>query len=162
MSDAITFRGKLLSAGGCSFTAQILADYGDTVHSFTVDCEGDAEGNLSLRVTAPETIAGIEAKLSEDGGEITYEGLALGFGLLAGEQISPAAAPGLALGCWCREFILSAGREAERYRASYEKKISNKVLLIDTYFENGIPISAELCYNDSRIISMQISQFRFR
>jgi hypothetical protein len=160
LSEALRFRGKLLSSDGCSFRAKILADYGEGVQIFTVDCITDREGQLDLTLREPETLADITAQIRGDSGKITFDGLSLGFPLLAEGLISPVAAPGILVNCWLQEFILSAGTEAERYRASYEKKISNKTLLLDTYFENGIPISADLCYNDSRIVSMEISDFR--
>lgn len=139
----------------------IQADYGQGIHCFTVACEGDGEGKLRLELTAPETISGICATVKGETGELSYEGLSLGFGLLAEGRISPVAAPAIALDCWLSEFVLSAGTEGELYRASYEKKISEKALLLDTYFENGIPIFADMCYNNKKIIHMEISDFAY-
>ena len=59
-------------------------------------------------------------------------------------------------------FILSAGMDGNIYRASYEKKINDKVILIDTYFEKDIPISADLCYNGYTVMHMNITNFSFR
>ena len=161
LSQANIFRGDLLSKGGCSFTVDIQADYGQGIHSFTLACNSTAEGTMNLEVLAPETIAGICATVDGPSGKLRYEGLSLAFGLQAEEGISPVAAPGITVDCWLSEFILSAGREEDRYRATYEKKISDTVLLLDTYFENGIPISADLCYNNMKIIHMEIRDFTF-
>ena len=95
-------------------------------------------------------------------GTVTYEGLQLAFPLMVYDRISPVSAPALVVGCWLREFMLSAGFSDGIYRVTYEKKIQEKDLLIDTYFEKDIPISAELCYNGYRIINLKISDFSFR
>ena len=34
----LTFRTALLQSGGCSFSAAITADYGESDASFTLDC----------------------------------------------------------------------------------------------------------------------------
>lgn len=161
LSQANLFRAELLSNGGCAFTVDIQADFGQGIHSFTVECDSTSEGVLTMEVLSPETIAGICATVEGDTGKLQYEGLSLTFGMLADDTISPVSAPGILADCWLSEFVLSAGKEGERYRASYEKKISGKVLLLDTYFENGVPISAEICYNNMRIIHMEIRDFSY-
>ena len=161
LSQGIAFRGALLSAGGCSFRGEITVDYGQEVSSFTLDCVADHEGNVSFRVLEPETIADITGTIARDEGVVTYDGLQLAFPLLVYDRISPVSAPGLVVECWLKEFILSAGISQNIYRATYEKKIQEKILLIDTYFEKDIPISAEVCYNGNRIIEMKISEFSY-
>lgn len=161
MAQAIEFRGQLISKGGCSFRACITADYGQEVQSFTLDCTADGEGKVSFRVVEPETLADITGEMEGQDGTITYDGLQLAFPLLVREQISPVSAPALMVDCWLKEFILSAGMTQECYRATYEKKIKGKDLLIDTYFEKDIPISAELCYNGYRIVTIKITDFAF-
>lgn len=159
VSPAIAFRAELVQAGGCSFQAEITADFGDTVQSFSMDCSSDSEGRTELTVTAPETIAGITATVSDSGGTITYDGMAVDFGLLANGNVIPAAAPALVTACWTGEYIASGGDEDGRYRATYEKNFDEKRLLVDTWFENGVPICAEICYNQQRILKLTISDF---
>ena len=161
LSQAITFRGQLITAGGCSFRAKITADYGQEVQQFTLVCDGDGEGKVSFCVTEPDTIAEITGQMEGEEGTVTYDGLQLAFPLLVNDRLSPVSAPALAVSCWMKEFILSAGRSEELYRVTYEKKIKEKDLLIDTYFEKDIPISAELCYNGYRVIHMEILDFAF-
>ncbi len=161
LSQGIAFRGELLSAGGCRFRGEITADYGQEIRTFTLDCVADQEGNVTFCVLAPDTIADITGYIEGDEGMVTYDGLQLAFPLLVYDRISPVSAPGLIVQCWLKEFILSAGMSQDIYRATYEKKIQENVLLIDTYFEKDIPISAELCYNGSRIIEMKITEFSY-
>ena len=161
LSRANVFRAELLSKGGCSFTAKIQADYEQEIYDFTLACHGNSQGDMTLEVLAPETIAGITATVDAVSGKLSYEGLALGFPLMAQGQISPVSAPAQLLRCWLEAFVLSAGDQGELYRASFEKKLSNNVLLADTYFENGIPISADLWYNNTKILHMDILDFSY-
>ena len=52
----MTLRAELLTSS-VTFDAEITADYGSEIHTFSVYCEGDGQGNLGFRVTAPESIA---------------------------------------------------------------------------------------------------------
>ncbi len=161
MEQALSFRTQLIARGGCSFRAQIIADYGQEVQHFTLACDVDGEGQAAFTVKEPETIEGITGQMEGEKGSITYDGLQLAFPLMVRDQISPVSAPALVAECWIREFILSAGLSDGIYRVSYEKKINGNDLLIDTYFEKDIPISAELCYNGYRIITINITEFSF-
>ena len=161
LSHAVEFRAALVQAGGCSFQAEITADFGETVESFTVSCEAQADGETNLTILEPETLAGITATVTQVGGKITYDGMMLDFGLLADESLAPAAAPSLMVACWSGEYISSAGNEDAYYRASYEKGYDEDVLKVDTWFENGLPIYAEVCYNDARILQLKITDFEF-
>lgn len=161
LSDAIAFRADLVQAGGCQFTAEVTADYGDTVQQFTLSCQSDAQGTTLLTVIAPETLAGIQASITDDGGTMQYDGLAMEFGLLANGNVIPAAVASIVTSCWMKEYIASAGQEDTRYRVSYQKNFDEKLLIVDTYFEKGIPICAEVCYNNSRVLKMMISDFAF-
>ena len=43
-----------------------------------------------------------------------------------------------------------------------EKDFDEKMLKVDTWFENGIPICAEVCYNNQRILNLTISDFTMK
>lgn len=157
LSPAIAFRAELVQTGGCAFQADITADYGDSVQNFSMSC--DAAKEVRLTLTAPETIAGITATVEKNSGKLTYDGMALEFGLLANGNVAPAAAPALLYYAWTESYIAAAGEENGLYRVTYEKDYEEKMLIIDTWFKNGIPISAELCYNNERILKVLISDF---
>ena len=71
LKRAMDLRAKLL-VSSVSFDTEITADYGDEVHNFSVYCEGDSQGNLGFRVTAPETIADITGRIDGKEGKLTY------------------------------------------------------------------------------------------
>ena len=161
VSPAIEFRAALVQANGCSFQAEIEADFGEYTQRFTVACETATDGTAKLTLLAPDTIAGITATFSDSGGKITYDGMAAEFGLLANGEVVPAAAPALTAECWAAEYIAAAGYEEGLCRVTYEKGFDEKTLLVDTWFENEVPIYAEVCYNNQRILRLTISDFHF-
>ena len=162
VSPAIAFRASLVQAGGCSFRAELTADYGDYVVPFTLDCETEVNGPTHFTVAAPETLAGITAAVDETGGTVTYDGLMMDFGLLANGRLAPAAGPAVVAYCWSSAYLAAGGEEDGRFRATYEKDYEEKMLKVDTWFENGIPIYAEVCYNGQRILNLTISEFSLK
>lgn len=161
LSGAIEFRSKLVQAQGCAFQAAVTADFETEILRFLLDCDTDAQGNVSFTLLEPETLAGITATVSKGGGKITYDGLSVDFGLLAQESIAPAAAPALILDSWISGYILSAGETEGLYVVSYEQEFEGMLLEVESIFKNELPISAEICYNDRRILAVQISEFQF-
>ena len=159
IQQAVEFRAALVQAGGCRYKAEICADFGQTVECFTVRCDSKADGTTDLAIERPESLAGITATVTDKGGKITYEGMAVDFGLLADGTLAPAAAPALLVNCWSSEYIAYGGNEGDRYRAGYEKGFDPSVLKIDTWFENNLPIYAEVCYNDTGILRLTITEF---
>ena len=56
MQRALDFRTALLQSGGCAFTAEVTADYGEQVYRFTMDCTWSPDGGAALTLTAPQTL----------------------------------------------------------------------------------------------------------
>ena len=54
VETGMELRSKLLQAAECSFDAVITADYGDKLHTFSMQCKADSKGNLAFMVTEPE------------------------------------------------------------------------------------------------------------
>ena len=64
--QALQARGKYLEMTVWSARAQITADYGQRVYTFSVTASGDAEQTL-LVLTAPETVAGMATRMGAEG-----------------------------------------------------------------------------------------------
>ena len=159
MASAMAFRTELVQSGGCTFTAQVTADFGDSVREFAMDCCSDEKGNVSFTLKEPETLEGITGSVTDAGGKITYDGMSAEFGLLADEKVIPAAAPAIAASCWAGEYISCTGMEDELCRVTCEKGFEKK-LIVDTWFQNQVPICCEMCYNGTEILKMEITDFQ--
>lgn len=162
LQPAIDFRAKLLNAGGASFTAEVTADYGEEVYTFTLACRYQTDGKTEITVTAPDTLSGIRAQIENDTGRLTFFDTELTFGTLADGNITPLSAPAVLGRVWQSAYIAASGKEDKNLRVSYEDGNDTDQLLADTWFsQKGIPIYAELCYNEICVLRLNISDFSF-
>ena len=86
LEQGLALREKMLHSG-CSFSAEITADYGDRTFSFQMVCNADVEGNLTFAVQKPESISGITGTVSATGGKLTFENTVLAFSMMADGEI---------------------------------------------------------------------------
>ncbi len=160
MERGLALRSSVLQASSCEFTTRITADYGDKVHSFSLECEADAEGNLSFTVTAPETISGITGSITEEGGKLTFDDTALQFNLMADDQISPVSAPWVFLKTLRSGYITAAGMEENLLRLTIDDSYADDALTLDIWVtESNIPVRGEILYDERRIVSMDVESF---
>lgn len=156
------FRTELLQAGACSFTANLTADYGETVQTFGMRCVCQTDGTASLELTAPETISGITAAVTKDGGTLTFDGAAVGFDNLADGQVTPVSAPAMLVSAWANAYIRTSGSEGTTQRTTYESGYEEEQLIFDCWFdEKNVPICAEICYNEQTVLKIEITDFSF-
>lgn len=149
LEQGLALRGRVLQAAGCGFSAKITADYGDKVYGFSMDCQGDGEGNLSFTVTSPETIAGITGTLGGQGGALTFGDTALAFPMLAEGLVSPVSGP-----------ITSAGREGEKLRLSLDDSYGDLPLHLDLWCDQaGTPILAEIWQDGRTLLTISLENF---
>lgn len=80
-----------LTEAGISLTAQVQADFGETVEEYTLDYSYDGE-IWTVLVREPEFVSGITARIGEDASELEYDGAILTTGDLTGSGIVPISA----------------------------------------------------------------------
>jgi len=69
--------------------AEVVADFEDIVSTFRLSYVYDATAGQSVTVLEPESIRGIKATVSGDGGELEYEGVILATGPQSSTALSP-------------------------------------------------------------------------
>lgn len=159
---AMEARERFLAAQGCTFQAEVTADYGDKVYTFSMDCQGNDMGDVAFSVTAPDSIAGITGSLSGQGGSLVFDGQALAFSLLADGQVSPASAPWLLLHTLRGGFLTSYSQTEEGLLLSIDDSYEADSLHLDIWLnEAGAPTGAEVVWAGRRILSLQVSNFTF-
>ena len=160
LDRAMALRAKLL-ASSVSFDAEITADYGNEVHTFSVDCEGDSQGNLGFRVTAPETIADITGRIDGGEGKLTFRDTVLAFPLLAEDQLSPVSGPWIFYKTLRTGYLTSAGMEEDLLRLTIDDSYEDDALTVDIWLnESDAPIRAEILYDGRRILTLTIDNFQ--
>lgn len=163
LERAMDFRARLLGAEGCSFLGQVTADYGQEVHSFTLSCDVSSQGVVSFTVTAPQSISGITGSITGTEGRLQFSDTVLPFSPLAEGELSPVAAPWVIWQSWYTGYISICGQETGAVRMTVESVFREKPLVVETWLgdEFGLPLSAEICYNGHKLLSMTLSDFQF-
>jgi len=132
----------------------VTADYGERVYVFTLACTVDDNGG-TIEVKSPENIAGLTAKLSEDGSQLIYDGVAFDTGPLTDEGLSPVEAVPQLIAAWRR------GSISECYA---EKNDGGRSIVIQTPFgtaatqktwfsEKGEPMRSEITYQGTTVLT---------
>ncbi len=85
---ALTIRGEYAALSTWTAQAEITADYGQRVYEYTVAAEFDGE-QTRLTLTAPDTVTGLTAVLTEDSGALEFDGLWVETGPLDPEGSPP-------------------------------------------------------------------------
>lgn len=154
-------RSRLLASEGCSFQAVITADYGDRLYSFTMDCEGNPDGDLTFTVQKPDTISGVTGKIVDAKGQLTFEQIALDIPLLADGLISPISAPWILLKTLRSGYMTSAGTDGERLLLRIDDSFRDDALHLDIWLNSeNLPERAEILWDGQRYLSMEVNDFR--
>lgn len=160
LDDALALRTALLRSSGCSFQAEVTADYGESLYTFSMRCQGDSLGNLDFELTKPETLSGIRGTISDTGGSVTFEDTALYFPLLADDQLIPASAPWIFLKTLRSGSIDSACTEDDLLRITAQDSYEEDALLLDIWADGQLkPCRADILYDGRRILSLEIEEF---
>ena len=160
ISQAMELRRSILEAEECSFDAIVTAEYDDVFYTFQMSCRTDNSETLYFTVTDPQTIAGISGSISQDRSVLSFDDKVLAFPLLANDELTPVSAP------WIFLCTLKGG-----YLRGYSEAENGICLYIDDSFEEdplhleieigseNTPSSAQIFWQDRRILSLQIKNF---
>ena len=159
LEQAVAFRERLLSSQSCSFRTEVTADYGDLIHRFSMDCSGDASGNLEFEILQPEGIAGIRGKISDQGGSIEFEDQALFFPLMTDDLLTPASAPWIFLKTLRSGYITSACEEDGLLRITVDDGYEEDSLTLDIRLEKNQPVQADILHKGKRILALTVENF---
>lgn len=160
LDRVMTLRAKLLGSISCTFDAEITADYGDAIHTFAMECQGDNLGNLLFRVTAPESISGITGEFTGGEGKLTFDDSALAFPLLADDQVTPVSGPWIFLKTLMGGYLTSCGQDGDYLRVTIDDSYEEDALRLDIWL-NGedVPVLGEIYYDGRRIVTLKITNF---
>ncbi len=163
MEKAMTLRAELLGCESCTFDVTVTADYGDTTHTFAMNCQGDNQGAVHFTVTQPETIAGITGSISGGEGTLTFDGAALAFPLLADGQVTPVSGPWIFLKTLLGGYLTACGQEGELLHLTIDDSYEDDALQMEIWIDaDSSPVCGEILYQDRRIVTMEIENFRIQ
>lgn len=163
MDRAMGLRSRILDGQSCTFDANITADYGDKLYSFSITAAGDSDGNLSFSVSEPQSISGITGTIASAQGYLTFDSAALAVPLLADDQITPISAPWIFLKTLRAGYLTSAETEGELLHLRMEDSFSDDPLHLDIWLDaSDSPIKCEMIYRERKILSLEVNNFRIQ
>ena len=109
---ALEIRVELLEMDSCTARLEITADYGQRVYQYEMAAAVTGEDTV-LTLSAPETVAGLTARLSGEGSALEFDGLAVDTGPLDGAGLTPVSAFPALLEAARTGYILSCGLEED-------------------------------------------------
>lgn len=118
---AAAIRGEYLSMSAWSARADITVSYGEAVFLFSLDASGRREGDTVLTLTAPETVAGITARIRKGETLLEYDGAGLSLGALDDSGLTPVSA---------LPAIISALAEGYMARCVWDGEEASRLLLV--------------------------------
>ena len=159
LNQILSLRQDIVSAKGCSFSVEIIADYQTNCYVFRMDCASDDSGNLNFTVTAPDTISGITGSISQEGGKLTFDDRYLVFAPLADGQITPVSAPWLFLKA-LRTGYISGCTDEESMTVMFQDTYQNDPLDISvTFTADKHPQNVEIFWQGRRVVTMTVENF---
>ena len=157
----MSFREKMLSSNGCSFSTTVTADYGEQIYTFSMDCVCDKEGNLTFSVTKPESIAGITGKVSSEGGSLTFDDKILAFQTIADGQITPVTAPWLFMKTIRSGYLNGCSIQEDGIEITIDDSYREDALRLLVSVKNDVPSSAEIFWKGRRVMSLIVENFAY-
>ena len=88
---ALAIRGEYLAMDRCATQASITADYGQRVYQYEMAVTV-TESETTLSLTAPETVAGLTARLEGEEGLLEFDGVSVETGPMDENGLTPASA----------------------------------------------------------------------
>ena len=162
MAKILNYREQLIAANQCSFQAKIVADYGNRIYDFDLDCIADKNGNLQFVVLAPDSISDITGQIHAGGGRLSFDSTVLAFPLIADGLLSPVSAPWIFLNALRSGYIISTGATDDGFRLTVNDSYAEDALRVDIWMDKqGAPFFGEIFWKNTRILSLTIENFCF-
>ena len=155
----ILFRTGLMESGGCGFTLELRADYGDYVRDFTLECRSTVGGDTELTVMEPEIARGITASVGGEDARVSYDDTILALEDVSSRPISPLAAPYLLAQAWTQGYIDSVGALDTGEEVCYLLGYGGRQLEVRTLFADGTPVRGEITDGENTLVSCEIRDF---
>lgn len=159
MDDFISLRNQVLKSK-CSFETSVITDYGDAETKYSMVCNADNLGDMSLIVSYPQSISGISCSITGGKGQLTFDDQAVAFEMIADGQITPVSAPWLFFKALRGGYASSCSRDDSGTMVSVDDSFGDVAYSVDIWLNDAfLPKAAEIIWNGKRIVSMEINSF---
>lgn len=167
-TDAAALRAPYVNMAGCEMEAEIIWSEGDQEWRAEVRCDYVPDGETTVEVLSPETIAGVRAVVTGEELKLEYEDLCLGAGTLSAQQVSPMAClPRLMSALrdgWLLEENQEDWNETPCLRLTVDQSGPQDGKILSTLWLNtadGTPVRGEIAVDDEIILTAEFTSFAF-
>ena len=160
LNPAMELRQRLANGDGCTFRAEVCADYGDRVYTFVMDCKADTAGDVHFKLVSPDTISGISGTVTQSGGKLEFDDQVLLFEPLTQGELTPVIAPWLLYKVITGGYIRSVSEEADQFIYTVDDTYqSEQFMALLTLQRDQTPRSCEVFWNNRRILTVKVTDF---
>ena len=160
-------RSRFQEMSGCAMEAAVSCEQADTVWEAVLRCDYVPDGESTVEVLAPETIAGVKAVFYDTDWLLEYEDTVLNAGALSGEAVSPAV---------CLPRLMSALRDGWLLEENEENwndipclrltvdQSGNSGKTVSTVWlrqDDGTPARGEMSVDGEIILTAEFTSFSF-
>lgn len=162
ISRALMLRNKLVASNGCSFQAEIVADYGEDIYTFTLECEFNQLGDMTFRVNEPDVIHGIQGEVSENTGKLTFDDKVVAFQTMADGQLTPVIAPWLFIKTIRSGYIDGCSDAEGGLFISADDSYGENALHLNIWMDDALtPKKGEIYWQGRRVLTIFVEFFTF-
>ena len=167
-TDAAALRAPYVNMAGCEMEAEIIWSEGDQEWRAEVRCDYVPDGETTVEVLSPETIAGVQAVVTGEELKLEYEDLCLGAGTLSAQQVSPMACLPRLMSALRDGWLLEENREdwneTPCLRLTVDQSGPQDGKILSTLWLNtadGTPVRGEIAVDDEIILTAEFTSFAF-
>lgn len=153
---------------GCVMEAEVSCTQDGAVWEATLRCDYVPEGETTVEVLSPETIAGVRAVLSDGEAALEYEDQCLNAGTLSSQDISPMAClPQLMSALrdgWLLEENTEDWQETPCVRLTVDQTGAQDGKILSTLWlrqEDSVPLRGEIAVDGEIILTADFTSFSF-
>lgn len=166
--SAETFRTPYQEMAGCTMEATVRCDQEGAEWEALLTCEYLPDGESTVEVLSPESIAGVRAVFGDADWRLEYEGDSLNAGALSREEISPALClPRLIHALregWLLEENEEQWGEIPCLRICLDQSGAQDGKILSTIWlrtDNGTPLRGEIAVDGEIILTAEFTNFSF-
>ena len=166
--EAADLRDRYHDMAGCTMEAAVTCSQWDRVWQAELRCEYVPDGEITVEVLSPETIAGVRAVLDGDTLTLEYEDLCLNAGTLSSQSVSPMAClPRLMSALrdgWLLEENEETWNDVPCRRLMVDQSGTQNGKIVSTIWlrkEDGTPVRGEISVEREIILTAEFTSFAF-
>nr|WP_326125740.1 hypothetical protein [uncultured Oscillibacter sp.] len=167
-AETVDLRQRYHDMAGCTMEADVTCGQEGLEWEALLRCEYAPDGESTVEVLEPASIAGVRAAVSGSGWRIEYEDACLNAGTLGSEEISPAACLPRLMSALRDGWLLEENREDWNeipcLRLTVDQSGLQDGKIVSTVWlrqEDGTPLRGEIAVDGEIILTADFTSFAF-